>query len=214
MLLLSVSLALASDPVDIGVLQEKDIKVVQKLLYPKEDRLELFGQLGVLPFDGFTWAPTLAVGGVFHPTESLGFEGRLGGGYGFKTARYALLESSAYGVAVEAYRYLGSVEADVQWSPIYAKMNIAGRNVVHHDVYLLGGVGVTLEQSVLPSADIAIAPTFPIGVGARVFFGDNLALRVELRDGLMIERRAQSETTAFKQSVGVNVGLSYFGKKG
>ncbi len=214
MLFLSLSLAFASDPVDIGVLQEKDIKVVQKLLFSKEDRLELSAHLGVMPFDGFTWAPSAALGGAYHVSESLGFEGRLGGGYGFKTSRYTLLESSAYGVAVEAYRYLGSAEATVLWSPIYAKMNVAGRRIIHHDVYLLAGAGVTLEQSVLPSVDIAIAPTLPLGIGARVFFADNLAFRVELRDGLMIEKREQSDVTAFKQSVGVNLGLSYFGKKG
>jgi outer membrane beta-barrel protein len=215
-LLLSATIAAAADApssgaVDIGVLQDSDIRVVQKVLYTKEDRTELGAHLGIMPFDGFTFAPQLAVTGAMHPSETFGLEVQVGGGYGFKTARYQLLESPSYGVAVEAYRYLASATAVAQWSPVYAKMNLGGK-ILHHDVYALGGAGLTVEQSVLPGGTIALAPTVPIGIGARVWVGKTTALRFELRDNLMIERRAQSQTTAFKQNVALSVGISSLGK--
>lgn len=207
-----ISLALAADPVDIGVLKEEHIKVVQRQLYTKEGRTELGFHLGVMPFDGYTWAPNAALSGTYHLSEAVGVELKLGGGYGLKTAQYIELEGPAYGVAVEAYRYLGGFEADLQWTPIYAKMNLFGKKVIHHDVYLLGGAGLTVEQSLLPSADMAFAPTIPLGIGARLFLGESSALRAELRDSLLIENRAQSETTALKQNVGVNLGfIMYMG---
>lgn len=211
--LLAASLALAEEPVDIGVLKNSDLRVVQKVLYTKEKRTEFGVSVGVLPFDPFTVAPQLTASGAMHLSEQVGLELRIGGGYGLKTGNYVELEGAAYGVAYEAYRYLASLEADVQWSPIYAKMNLGNGTILHHDVYLLAGAGATLEQSVFPSGDISIAPTFPIGVGARVFVNPNMAVRVELRDSILAQYRVQSATWGLKQNGAVSVGLSFFGAK-
>ncbi len=202
----------ATGPVDVGVLKNSDIRVVQKVLYTKEDRLELGLRLGVMPFDGYTVAPQVLGSATMHLSEKVGVELQVGGGYGLKNGVYTELESATYGVAVEAYRYLAGVEADLQWTPIYAKMNLGNGTILHHDVYFLLGVGATLEQSLFPAGNVTVAPTLPIGVGARVFIGPNTALRVELRDGLMAEYRAQSLTWGFKQNVAVSAGLSFFGK--
>jgi outer membrane beta-barrel protein len=210
--MLLASLAYAQDTVDIGVLQNSDIRVVQKILHTKEKRLELGATLGVMPFDGFTVAPTLHVSAATHLSEKIGIEGRVGGGYGLKTARYELLDSPTYGVAVEAYRYLASAEADLQWTPIYAKMNLGNGLILHHDVYGLIGAGASLEQSVLEGGPFTVAPTFPVGLGARVFLNGNSAIKVEVRDDLLIESRAQSQTTGLKQNTSINVGISVFGK--
>lgn len=212
-LLLLAALAHAEDPVDLGVLQNSDLRVVQKVLYAKEKRIELGASVGVMPFDMYTVAPQLAGSATLHLSEKIGAEVQVGGGYGFKTTRYTELEGPVYGVAVEAYRYLASVEADVQWSPIYAKLNLGRGVILHHDVYVLAGVGATLEQSVFPTGYMAIAPTVPIGIGTRIWVGPNTAVRAEFRDNLMFEHRQQSETTAFKQNAAVTVGISLFGKR-
>lgn len=205
MLFLLASAALAQDPVDIGVIKNEDIRVVQKVLYTKEDKLELGAHLGIMPFDGKTFSPQLALTGTKHFSEQAGVEVQVGGGYGFLTAEYKQDES--VGLAREAYRYLASVEADFQYTPIYAKMNLGNRRILHNDVYILGGVGATLEQSVFPSADITIAPSFPIGLGTRVWVKDNLAVRAELRDSLMAEYRVQSLGWYFKQNTALTIGL-------
>ncbi|MDP2311777.1 MAG: outer membrane beta-barrel domain-containing protein [Pseudomonadota bacterium] len=202
----------ATGPVDVGVLRNSDIRVVQKVLYTKEDRMELGVSLGVMPFDGYTIAPQVLGTLALHPSEQLGLEVQVGGGYGLKNSVYTQLESATYGVAVEAYRYLASAEAAVQWTPIYAKMNLGNGTILHHDVYGLVGVGATLEQSVFPSAEIAIAPTLPIGIGTRIYVGPNTALKFELRDNVMAEYRAQSQTWGLKQNVSISAGLSFFGK--
>ncbi|MBM4367973.1 MAG: outer membrane beta-barrel domain-containing protein [Deltaproteobacteria bacterium] len=213
MLTLFATLALAADGVgkdtlDIGVLKNAEVKVVQKQLFQKEDKLEIGAALGVMPFDGYTIAPQLALAGAQHFSETTAIELRVGGGYGLPNAVYTELEGPSYGVAVEAYRYLGSVEADLQYTPIYAKMNLGGKRVLHHDVYVLLGAGATVEQSLLPEANIAIAPTVPIGVGARLFTSKKAMVRLELRDSMLLEYRAQSQTWGFKQNVALSAGLS------
>ncbi len=216
MLLLSVSLALAADPtkdiakdtLDIGVLKNSEVKVVQKMLYRKDGTLEMGAMLAVMPFDGYTIAPQVAFSGTKHVSDTVGVEVQVGGGYGFENAVYTELAGPTYGVAVEAYRYLASAEADVQYTLAYAKMNLGGKKVLHHDVYVLVGAGATLEQSLLPPGDLTISPTLPIGIGTRLFLSKTSLLRLELRDSMLFEYRSQSATWGFKSNVGIGVGLS------
>ena len=46
-----------TDPIDIGILKDKDISVVQQRLYPKSKHKELGAHLGVMPFDPFSVTP-------------------------------------------------------------------------------------------------------------------------------------------------------------
>ena len=114
------TLAMATDPVDLGVLKNSDIKVVQKRLYTQEDRLELGAHLSLLPFDLITVTPAIFLNGTTHFAESTALEQRLGGGYGFSTPFYKALEVD--GTVPEAYRYLASVDANFQWTPVYGKV--------------------------------------------------------------------------------------------
>lgn len=224
MLLLFSSLALAADPVDLGVLKNSDLKVVQRRLYTQEDRLELGAHLALMPFDLITLTPALQITGGYHLSESVGIEGRLGGGYGFATAFYNAL--GVDGTLPEAYRYLGSVDASFQWTPVYGKIALVGKRIIHSDLYLSIGGGLTVQQAMIPSDNQAdgsgndpavylITPsaTFPIAVGSHFFLSENAALRLELRDSMLIEHRIQTDTTWFRQSLQVSAGISFYGKK-
>lgn len=202
------STANAQETVDIGVIKDSERRVVQKLLYPKEGRTELGVHLGVMPFDAYLVTPNLQLSFDLHLSESLSVSTVVGGGYGLKNATYAELESPTYGVAPDAYRYLSSLLAGIQYAPIYAKMNLNGARVVHFDVYGTARGGITLEQSVIPNGGIAVAPTVSLGLGTRFFWGDKYAIRVELRDDCMIERRKLTASTHFKQNANVTVGFT------
>ncbi len=210
----AASTAKKPETVDIGIIKNSDIKVVQRRLYSKEHTLELGLAIGALPWDTFTFAPKLQLTGTSFLSETLGLEAHVGGGYGLETTTYKYLAGADYGVAVEAYRYLADAQVGVHYSPIYAKMNF-GNKIVHNDWYGLACGGATLEQSVLPAADIAIAPTLGLGIGTQIWLGKTLALRTELRDDLMLEHRKQSNTEGFKQNAGIIVGIGTFsgGKK-
>lgn len=204
----------AQETIDLGVIKNEDIKVVQKLLYPKEGRSELGMHVGLMPFDAFTTTPFANLSYAGFLSESFGYEITAGGGYSLKNGNYRSMEKVVYDETIlpDAYRYLASVGVDAQWSPVYAKMNLMGKQVFHHDLYLLGGVGATLEQAILPDHSIAVAPMASVGIGARIFLSETSALRVQLRDDFLIESRAKTETTHLKQNAALSVGYTLLSK--
>ncbi|MED5373112.1 MAG: outer membrane beta-barrel domain-containing protein [Myxococcota bacterium] len=209
---LSASPALAQDTVDLGTLKNEEISVVQKILYPKTDRSEMSVSLGVIAFDPFLYAPKLQGTYGKHMSETMSWEAQLGVGYGLPNAAYREVTSVAYGLSPETYRYLGSLTAGITWSPIYAKMNWQGERIYHHDVYIPIVGGVTVEQLTWGEKYLAVAPTVGIGIGMRVFRGDDTAIRIEIRDDIMAQSRQQSGTWALKQNVGIHVGFSRLGE--
>jgi outer membrane beta-barrel protein len=203
------SAASAQETLDIGVIRDSDLRVVQKMLYPKDGRLELSVAVGIMPFDAYLTTPNAQFTLASHMSESLAFGFVLGGGYGLKNGTYHELQSPTYGVAPDAYRYLTAGLVGVEWSPIYAKMNLNGARIVHFDVFGTGRAGATLEQSVIPTGGMTVAPTVSLGLGTRFFTGARGALRVEIRDDMLVEHRNLTDSTHFKQNVDVTVGYSF-----
>ena len=206
-LLLPTSAALAQETVDIGLIRDEDITVVQKVLYPKENRTEIGLHLGVMPFDAYLKTPNGQLSFGRHFSERGAISLVVGGGYGFKSGVYRQLESPTYGVAPAAYRYLGSALFGLEWSPIYAKLNLNGARIVHFDVYFSARGGATIEQSVIPSGGFAVGPTVSPGIGGRFFLGTGSALKLELRDDLLVEYRGVTDSFEFKQNANVTLGL-------
>ena len=166
---------------------------------------------GWMPFDAYTTTPVGGITFAMHTSEVFAYELGLMGGYAMKNSKMTELEGPAYGVAPDAYGYTASAIADVQWSPIYAKLNWLGRSVHHHDVFITGGLGATFERAVLPDHDTAIAPTLGVGAGARIFMGDGLVLRFQLRDDIIREHREKTAETKpwfIKQNVSLLIGFS------
>jgi outer membrane beta-barrel protein len=208
--------AQAQEAVDVGVIRQSDIQVVQKMLYPKSGRMETALALGWMPFDGFTTTPIATLGFTRHQSETLGFEGTVGGGWSLKNGTYRELESAAYGISPDAYGHIAHLLVDAQWSPIYAKMNWKGERIFHHDVYLLGGPGVAVERAMQPDHTLAISPMLGLGVGARIYMKSGNAIRVQLRDDVLVQTRTKTEDSHprfIKQNVALTVGISRFGDK-
>ncbi len=213
-LLVAPSAALAQESVEVGILKDEDIEVVQDVLFPKKGRTEIGVALGWMPFDPLVTTPNLDLTIDHHLSETVAISALIGGGYGLKTARYKELEGPAYGVAPYAYRYLASAVVGASWSPIYAKMALNAKKVIHYDIYLAGRVGATLEQSVIPDGGITVAPTLSLGIGARFFVSDGMDVRFEVRDDLLLEYRNLTSAWYFKQNGAVMLGVGFMLGKG
>lgn len=201
--------AQAQETVDIGTISEQDIVVVQRLLHPKDDRTELGIHLGVMPFDAYLLTPQVQLSFDKHLGELTSLSVLVGGGYGFKNATFKELESPAFGAAPDAYRYLGSAMVGLSYAPIYAKMNVNAKRIIHHDVYGVARAGVTFEASTIPEGGFAPSPTVSLGIGARMWTGENYALRAEVRDDIMYQSRKLSGAY-IKQNLGVTIGITRF----
>ena len=208
---LTATTAHAQETVDIGTIAEQDIVVVQRLLFPKNERTEIGGHLGLMAFDPYLITPNVQFSFDKHFSEEVSFSLLAGGGYGLKTATYRRLNEPRFGVEPNAYRYLGSVLAGVAWSPIYAKMNVNAKRIIHHDVYGALRGGVSFESSTIPNGGFFPSPTVSVGIGSRLWFGEDTAIRLELRDDVMVQSRSLEENkTYIKQNVGVTVGITTF----
>ena len=207
-----ISTAHAQETIDVGALQNKDYKVVQKQLYDKENLKELAIHAGLMPFDPFSITPKVDVTYAQYFSDTMAWEVALGAGYGLKNGNYRRLQNTVYNVEPDVYRNLGSVIGDLQWAPVYAKMATNGRNIFHYDVYAIGGGGVSIEQSFLPDKSLDFSPTVSLGVGSRIFLKDGSTLRIQVRDDILFQRRAKtvdSQTFYPKQNIMVSVGYTF-----
>jgi outer membrane beta-barrel protein len=205
--------AFAQETVDVGILKNKDISVVQKQLYNKKDKSEITLHAGLMPFDPYSITPKFELSYAKFTSETFGWEVSLGGGYGLKNSAFRELEGPAYAITPDVYRYLGSVIADVQWSPIYAKMAYDGKKIFHYDVYGLAGGGLTVEESFMPDTDFSYGPTMSIGLGSRIFLSSGSILRIQLRDDFVLQSRAKTAETQglyLKQNMTLSIGYTIF----
>lgn len=72
------------------------------------------------------------------------------------------------------------VGSDLMWSPIYGKMAVSNRKVVHFSAYLLGGGTVVKLQR----AD-GFRPAVNVGLGLRVFSSQNVSFRFDVTNNVV-----------------------------
>ena len=173
----------AEEKIDVDKLQEKywaqgkeaEMGVVQNRRYSKVNRFDLGFQSGILSSDPFlsTHASGLTLGYSFTETwgvRSIAWKAIAAG----SSARRALEQTGKKASTNEPEGYAG---AEAVFSPIYGKLSVLGKSIIHYDFHLLGGVGVTfLENPSYPSGLTGHA-----GVGQQMFLRRNLAMQVDYR---------------------------------
>ena len=81
------------------------------------------------------------------------------------------------------------VTANYMWTPVYGKLSAFGEVVLHYDLYLVGGLGITSDEietnsSASPSQKTISTQIFPVtdvGIGQHFFLSRKTAIRVEFR---------------------------------
>ena len=103
----------------------------------------------------------------------------------------------------------------MQWSPIYAKLNLGGQKILHYDVYGLAGLDLSVKDSmVLPELEVAVAPGAVLGIGGRFYLCKNAAVRVQLRDEVVVEIRSPTTGgTHLDHQLSVTAGFAMLSKE-
>lgn len=81
------------------------------------------------------------------------------------------------------------VTGNYMWTPVYGKLSAFGEVVLHYDLYLVGGLGITSDEietnsSTSPSVKTIQTKIFPVtnvGIGQHFFLSRKTAIRVEFR---------------------------------
>lgn len=154
------------------------VSAVQDRAYRMQHELNL--SFGVLPLDAFYKGLYAQVGYVFHFTDSFAWQvGRGAYAYAARTGLREQLERD-FGVLPTAFEEVQFfVGSDVMWKPLYGKLAVLNRWVLHGEVFLL--LGGTLFRFTN-----AFRPGVNLGGGARVFVSRYVSFRLDLTDNVVL----------------------------
>ncbi len=189
--------ALAADPdptEDTKVLDERlkrywgtemrEVQVLQKRKYRKEDRYEFELFTGVIPNDEFTTYVPLGGRADYFFAEDFGVE--LWGSYLIRISSDLkdFLESNFnQSLLVELPQQLTWLAgANFLWSPIHGKIGFFTDKLAHFDMHLAFGVGVVgTSVTKLAQTESKVDVAGNVGLGLRFFLSESIALRFDYR---------------------------------
>ena len=101
----------------------------------------------------------------------------------------------------EVNKVYGMNDVNLVFAPFYGKLNLMDQMILYSDLYLTSGFSkVDTSQGNLTAANI--------GVGQRFYFLKSMSFRIDFKDRIYKEERAEQTTT--KNAYSVDFGLSYF----
>jgi len=223
----------------------KPYNVVQNRFFTKDQRFELSPMLGYVPNNPFVKRYIVGVMGAYHLSETFAIEGAamlspdLGNSDVKDLTRTLVVIAQDAGSGSSKFQQplekmtLGGTFA-ARWSPIYGKINLIGESVLNFDTYFTGGLGIlslaeyraryndacTDPSTGCDVVDLgqstprAVVPV-NLGVGMDFFLTGSLALKLDARDYLYIDKKPQYDPntpetesrlySTFLATVGVSV---------
>jgi outer membrane beta-barrel protein len=207
---------------EVGVLRNEDVRVVQKNLFTKKGHHEIGFLISTTPLDTYVVGLHAGLDVTFNPSERLGIELLVQGGYGFANGHYQdisalgeALGGTLTGLASDTARDLFGGGLNLVWSPIYGKFAWGSRKVVRFDVYgTLGGHGYLAQRLDPPTEDVADSLTGhggpSIGLGVKLHLSQAAALKIDVRDNLSIEQRAFTGDVTVRSVFQIGVGIAFY----
>jgi outer membrane beta-barrel protein len=159
------------------------VKSVQRKVFVKKDRFEIFPYFGLDLNDPF-YQHFIVGGSVgYHLVDSLALEARGGAVIGtIKQNTLTIARQQAGAVIENPPEFKGHADLDLTWAPFYGKISVLGEAIVHFDTYLTAGPGIFVT-------DLGVAPAVNFGLGQRYFLTDWLVARFEVRNYVFAETR-------------------------
>jgi outer membrane beta-barrel protein len=172
---------------------------IQDRPYRMQHELDLW--VGVLPLDAFYVGVYAQLSYAYHFSDRFAWQvGRGAYGIAARTPLRGELERS-FGVQPtandEVQFFVGS---DVLWKPLYGKLAVLNRAVIHGEVHLLGGA------TLFRFTNSGFRPGINLGGGGRVFVNRYVSFRLDVTHNIVIP--TGGGTTNFSNVMTVNVALA------
>jgi outer membrane beta-barrel protein len=178
------------------------IKTIQRKKFFKKGRWEASPHVAFVANDPFLNRYIVGAGINYNITEIFAAEINMDfspdlGDADWKPVTKQLIEENHVSPDISKLTYFGS--ATFMFSPIYGKVAVVGRKIINFDIFAAFGMGMTRTSESLEALDAEstneravvtqhqVHPTTNFGGGARVIFGENLALRIDGRSMVYIE---------------------------
>jgi outer membrane beta-barrel protein len=178
------------------------IKTIQRKKFFKKGRWEASPHVAFVANDPFLNRYIVGSGINYNLTEIFAVELNLNfspdlGDADWKPITTQLIDENHVSPDISKLTYFGS--ATFMFSPIYGKVAVVGRKIINFDIFAAFGMGMTQTSESLEALDAGldneravltqhqVHPTTNFGGGARIIFGENLALRLDGRSMVYIE---------------------------
>ena len=202
---------------EVGVLRNEDVRVVQKNLYVKKGHHEIGFLISGNPFDVYVNGVMAGFDLTLNPSEKLGVEILVQGGYGWGNGHWrdvTFLGTASGGqlssLGSDAARSLVGGNINVVWSPIYAKLAWGTKHVLHFDIYGILGAHGYLAQRLEADAGLRALVGPSAGIGVKFFLSEKVALKIDLRDHISIERRTYTGRITARNNWQLGAGLTFY----
>jgi len=157
---------------------------VQRKVFIKKNRVELFPSFGLNLNDAFFRSYLVDGSLAYHVTDAFSIEARGGGVVARSESNVIRFVRRETGSLLEDPPELNwHGELDVLVSPFYGKISVFGEGILHFDTYVALGGGVF-------RTDDTTAGAANVGIGQRFFLTEWLTARVEFRNYFFVDEQA------------------------
>jgi outer membrane beta-barrel protein len=165
---------------------ENEMGVVQNRLYSKERRFELGLGLGVADSDPFLSVKTMDLSLGYHFSEYISLHAMYFRYWTGTSTAYSFLlaKGGQYNTNLLDGFYGGELRASL----IYGKLSVVGKAIIHYDMHVSGGAGVTKSET-----GSYFTPS--IGIGQKFYLGRNLSLNFDYRTHRFVENEVEKTIT-------------------
>ena len=168
-------------------------------LFVKQGRHELSGGGGYYASDLLSGTYVATAAYTFHMTDQTAVE--FGGAFTHANADVIrALEGDRGQLLADTYARMWFVESLLVWSPMYGKLRLGG-TVAHFDIHADIGVGVIDSKT-------SRGPSGVVGFGLKLFLGQAVAFRVDLRNRTFQQELLNEHFTV--NDAAVTAGFSLF----
>jgi len=179
------------------------VSAVQERAYRMQHELNL--SIGILLLDAFYKGLYAQVGYAFHFNDS--FAWQVGRGAYVYSARTGLREQLERDFNVlptsfdEVQFFVGS---DLMWKPLYGKLSVLNRWVVHGEVYVL------LGATIFKFTD-SFRPGINVGGGGRIFVNKYASFRLDITENLVLPTGGGAKSFANVMTITLGLGINFGG---
>jgi outer membrane beta-barrel protein len=203
-----VVLSLLAPAAALAQLQELEnpgtVSAIQERAYRMQHELNL--AIGLLPQDAFYKGLTVKGSYGFHFTDSIAAQGYFTYSYNLPTGLRQQLERD-FGVLPTAFDevqfFFGG---DLLWKPLYGKLAVMNRSVIHGEVWLLAGAaGFKFTNTFRPGINI--------GGGGRWFISQYVSLRLDVTNYIVLPVGGGSTSFTNVLSMTLALALNFGGSE-
>lgn len=186
----SNAVASEDDPVQVSAIQKRQYHLNH----------ELAVGAGYLPLDAFYKGITGNVSYTYHFTDHFGWKvGRGSLSKNLQTDLRRKLERDFGVLPTEFPEVQWMVGSDLVFSPLYGKVTLMNRLVVHLQLYLVGGgSAVKLQNDIVPGVNVAL--------GLRFFITERFSVRLEGGNHFVFAKQGQLNVIDLQVGLSANLG--------